>query len=85
MEKEAILCPGKEHIKYKKVLLFKSNDEIFVNCKKHGWIGITFKIAGKPISFKDTAIQLRRAPWPHIENVEASTLSIGPFGKSVKK
>lgn len=84
MEKETIHCPGPEHSTYKKVLIFKGDNEIFVNCKAHGWVGIKFLRSGKPVSFKGTAIEIAPAKWDHIESKEAATLSVGKFKKARK-
>lgn len=83
MKKEQILCPGREHSRYKKTLFFKDKDRLYVYCKIHGWVGVQFLKDGIPVSFEHTAVALTPAnsETGKFESKDTVTVSFGRFNK----
>jgi hypothetical protein len=48
---KSILCPGTEHQDIPKVLAIIDGTTLYVHCRSHGWIGLTFSNAWDKLKF----------------------------------
>ena len=65
----------------KKTLIIVGPDCVYSFCKKHGWMKIEFWRDGKKLDFSTTTIKISEVSQKYIPNVEATTVSVGRFGK----
>ena len=77
---KSILCPEKADHKYDKHLLFVGSEDLFVFCKDHFWIKISFKKGGKQINFENSAVTAQPMGENfHFDHEEMPILALGQF------
>jgi hypothetical protein len=57
MPKNSILCPSNEHKDHAKILCIPDGERLYLYCRRHGWIGLSFSRGGIPMSFDNVAVE----------------------------
>ena len=77
---KSILCPQKEDHKLDKRLMFVGKDALYVYCKDHSWLKITFKRGKEKISFEDSGVVLEPMGEKfHFDDEPMPIIALGKF------